>query len=164
MSVSTIGVIGAGAMGSGIAQVAATKGIDVILLDLSEKAVKTGIDAVERRLSAVVTKGKITPAEKDAALRRIKGTTGYDSLEPADVIIEAATEDYDLKTRIFKQLDALVSAEVHHCLQHLVRVHHEACILDIASGASRGPAFFQSRAGHVARRDRARAGDQRCDP
>ena len=112
MSVSTIGVIGAGAMGSGIAQVAATKGIDVILLDVSEKAVKTGIDAVERRLSAVVTKGKITPAEKDAALRRIKGTTGYDSLEPADVIIEAATEDYDLKTRIFKQLDALVSAEV----------------------------------------------------
>ena len=111
MSVSTIGVIGAGAMGSGIAQVAATKGIDVILLDVSEKAVKTGIDAVERRLSAVVTKGKITPAEKDAALRRIKDTTGYDSLEPADVIIEAATEDYDLKTRIFKQLDALVSAE-----------------------------------------------------
>jgi 3-hydroxybutyryl-CoA dehydrogenase len=111
MSVSTIGVIGAGVMGSGIAQVAATKGIDVILLDVSEKAVKTGIDAVERRLSAVVTKGKITPAEKDAALRRIKGTTGYDSLEPADVIIEAATEDYDLKTRIFKQLDALVSAE-----------------------------------------------------
>jgi 3-hydroxybutyryl-CoA dehydrogenase len=111
MSVSTIGVIGAGVMGSGIAQVAATKGIDVILLDVSAKAVKTGIDAVERRLSAVVTKGKITPAEKDAALRRIKGTTGYDSLEAADVIIEAATEDYDLKTRIFKQLDALVSAE-----------------------------------------------------
>ena len=111
MSVSTIGVIEAGVMGSGIAQVAATKGIDVILLDVSEKAVKTGTDAVERRLSAVVTKGKITPAEKDAALQRIKGTTGYDSLEPADVIIEAATEDYDLKTRIFKQLDALVSAE-----------------------------------------------------
>ena len=66
-------------MGSGIAQVAATKGIDVILLDLSEKAVKTGIDAVEGRLSAVVTKGKIKPAEKDAALRRIKGTTRYES-------------------------------------------------------------------------------------
>jgi 3-hydroxybutyryl-CoA dehydrogenase len=97
--------------GQWVAQVAATKGIDVILLDVSEKAVKTGIDAVERRLSAVVTKGKMTPAKKDAALRRIKGTTGYDALEPADVIIEAATEDYELKTRIFKQLDALVSAE-----------------------------------------------------
>jgi 3-hydroxybutyryl-CoA dehydrogenase len=111
MSVSTIGVIGAGVMGSGIAQVAATKGIDVILLDVNDKAVKTGIDAVERRLSAVVTKGKMTPAEKDAALRRIKGTTGYDALEPVDVIIEAATEDYDLKARIFKQVDARVSAD-----------------------------------------------------
>lgn len=111
MSVSTIGVVGAGVMGSGIAQVAARKGIDVILLDVGEKAVTTGIDAGERRLSAVVTKGKITPAEKDAALRGIKGTTGYDALEPADVIIEAATEDYDLKARILKQVDARVSAD-----------------------------------------------------
>jgi 3-hydroxybutyryl-CoA dehydrogenase len=111
MSASTIGVIGAGVIGSGIAEVAATKGIDVILLDLSEKAVKTGIDAAERRLSAVVTKGKMMPAEKDAALRRIKGTTGYDALEPADVIIEAATEDDDLKARIFKQVDARVCAD-----------------------------------------------------
>ena len=107
MSVSTIGVIGAGVMGSGIAQVGATKGIDVTLLDVYEKAIKTGIDAVESR----VTKGKMTPAEKEAALRRIKGSTGWDALEPADVIIEAATEDYDLKARIFKQVDALVSAE-----------------------------------------------------
>ena len=111
MSVSTLGVIGAGVMGSGIAQVAATNGINVILLDVNEKAVKTGIDAVDSRLSRVVTKGKMTAAEKDAAIRRIKGTTAYDNLRPADVIIEAATEDYDLKTRIFKQVDALVSAE-----------------------------------------------------
>ena len=163
MSVSTIGVIGAGAMGSGIAQVAATKGIDVILLDVGEKAVTTGIDAGERRLSAVVTKGKITPAEKDAALRRIKGTTGYDALEPADVI-EAATKNYDNEGKDFQAGGCASECRSHHCLQHLVRLHHQACILDIASGASRGPAFLQSRAGHVARRDRARAGDQRCDP
>src|SRR5271165_6942258 len=79
MSVSTIGVIGAGVMGSGIAQVAATKGINVILLDANEKAVKTGIDAVESRLSGVVTKGKMTAAEKDAAVRRIKGSKGQNS-------------------------------------------------------------------------------------
>jgi 3-hydroxybutyryl-CoA dehydrogenase len=111
MSVSTIGIIGAGVMGSGIAQVAATRGINVILLDASEKAVKTGIGAVENHLTGVVTKGKMTAAEKEAAVRRIKGTTAYDALKPADVIIEAATEDYDLKTKIFKQVDALVSAE-----------------------------------------------------
>jgi 3-hydroxybutyryl-CoA dehydrogenase len=53
----------------------------------------------------------MTPAEKEAAVQRIKGTTAYDALKPADVVIEAATEDYDLKARIFKQVDALVSAE-----------------------------------------------------
>ena len=111
MSVNTIGVIGAGVMGSGIAQVAATNGISVLLLDVNEGAVKKGIEAVESRLNRVVTKGKMTAAEKDAAVRRIAGTTAYDALKPADVIIEAATEDYDLKTKIFKQVDALVSAE-----------------------------------------------------
>ena len=111
MSVSTLGVIGAGIMGSGIAQVAATNGINVLLLDVNEKAVKQGIDAVESRLSRVVAKGKMTAAEKDAAVRRIKGTTAYESLKPADVIIEAATENYDLKTTIFKQVDSQVGAE-----------------------------------------------------
>ncbi len=111
MSVNTIGVIGAGVMGSGIAQVAATNGISVLLLDVNERAVKNGIEAVQNRLNRVLTKGNMTAAEKDAALRRITGTITYDALKPADVIIEAATEDYELKTRIFKQVDALVSAE-----------------------------------------------------
>jgi 3-hydroxybutyryl-CoA dehydrogenase len=97
-------------MGSGIAQVAATNGINVLLLDVNESAVKKGIEAVDSRLNRVVTKGKITAAEKDAAVRRITGTTTYDALKPADVIIEAATEDYDLKAKIFKQVDALISA------------------------------------------------------
>jgi 3-hydroxybutyryl-CoA dehydrogenase len=111
MQVSTIGVIGAGVMGNGIAQVTAAKGIDVILLDVNEKAIKKGIDAVEGRLGRIVAKGQMSAAEKDAAVRRIKSTTAYESLKPADVIIEAATEDYELKTKIFKQLDALVSAD-----------------------------------------------------
>jgi 3-hydroxybutyryl-CoA dehydrogenase len=98
-------------MGSGIAQVAATNGINVFLLDVNEKAVKKGIDAVESSLNRIVTKGKMTAAEKNAAVRRIKGTTAYESLKPADVVIEAATENYDLKAKIFKQVDSLVSAE-----------------------------------------------------
>ena len=111
MSVSTLGIIGAGVMGSGIAQVAVTSGINVLLLDVNEKAVKKGIDDIECRLSRVVTKGKMTAAEKDAAVRRIKGTTAYESLKPADVIIEAATENYDLKAKIFKQVESQVSPE-----------------------------------------------------
>jgi 3-hydroxybutyryl-CoA dehydrogenase len=111
MQVGTIGVIGAGVMGNGIAQVAAMKGIDVILLDVNERAVQKGIDALEGRLGRVVAKGQMSPAEKDAAVRRIKPATAYDSLKSAEVIIEAATENYDLKTRIFEQVDALVSTE-----------------------------------------------------
>jgi 3-hydroxybutyryl-CoA dehydrogenase len=111
MQVGTIGVIGAGVMGNGIAQIAAAKGIEVILLDVNEEVVKKGIDAVEGRLGRVVAKGQMSPAEKEAAVRRIRPTTAYESLKPADVIIEAATEDYGLKTRIFKQVDALVSAD-----------------------------------------------------
>jgi 3-hydroxybutyryl-CoA dehydrogenase len=110
MSVNTIGVIGAGVMGSGIAQVAATNGIDVILLDVNETAVKKGIDGVEGRLAREVAKGKMTLAEKETALRRIKGTSAYESLKPANVIIEAATEDYGLKTKIFSQLDGFIDA------------------------------------------------------
>jgi 3-hydroxybutyryl-CoA dehydrogenase len=98
-------------MGSGIAQVAATKGINVVLLDVDENAVRKGIDAVEGRLGKVVAKGKMTSAEKEAAVGRIKGTTAYEGLKPAGVIIEAATENYDLKTRILKQVDTLVGAE-----------------------------------------------------
>jgi 3-hydroxybutyryl-CoA dehydrogenase len=98
-------------MGSGIAQVAATKGIDVILLDVNEKAVKKGIDAVEGRLGRDVAKGKMTATEKETALRRIKSTTAYDSLKPVPVVIEAATEDYDLKAKIFKQVDELIGSD-----------------------------------------------------
>src|SRR5208283_2570783 len=65
----------------------------------------------EGQLGRVVAKGKMSPGESEAALRRIKGATAYDCLKPADVIIEAATEDYDLKTKIFKKVDALVGAE-----------------------------------------------------
>ena len=111
MPVHTIGVIGAGTMGSGIAQAAATKGFDVILIDMSEAAVAKGIDAVEGRLARIVAKGKMSGAEQEAALGSIHGTTDYAALKPADVVIEAATENYDLKAKILKQIDQLVRSE-----------------------------------------------------
>jgi 3-hydroxybutyryl-CoA dehydrogenase len=108
MQIGAIGVIGAGVMGSGIAQVAASKGIEVILLDVDDKAVKKGIEAVDNRLGRIVAKGKMSTADKEAAMRRIKPATAYGSLKPADMIIEAATENFELKKKIFKQVDALV--------------------------------------------------------
>ena len=110
MPIHTIGVIGAGTMGSGIAQAAAIKGFDVILIDISEAAVGKGIDAVEGRLARIVAKGKMSGSEQKAALKNIHGSTAYAALSSADVVIEAATENYDLKATILKQIDPLVSS------------------------------------------------------
>ena len=110
MTVSTIGIVSAGVMGSGIAQVAATKGLNVALVDVSEAAVRNGVEAIDGRLARLVEKGKMTPAQKATALGRIKGTTSYEDLKPAEVVIEAASEDFGLKTKILKQVDRLIGA------------------------------------------------------
>ena len=111
MSVRTIGVIGAGTMSRGIAQIAATTGLNVTLIDVSEAALKKALDAVEGNLARLVGKGKMTAAERETALRLIRGTTAYEDLKAADVVIEAATENFDTKVKILKQIDALIRAE-----------------------------------------------------
>ena len=111
MPIRTIGVIGAGTMGSGIAQTAATKNLDVVLIDVSEAATAKGIGDVESRLARLVAKGKMSAAEKDAAIGRIHAASDYTALTPADLVIEAATENYDLKVKILKQIDPLVRAD-----------------------------------------------------
>jgi 3-hydroxybutyryl-CoA dehydrogenase len=110
MSASTIGVIGAGIMGSGIAQVAASKGLNVILVDVNDSAVKKGIDGVSERLARLASKGKISTSEKETALQHIKGSATYDALKPADIVIEAATEDFNVKEKILKQVDQVLDA------------------------------------------------------
>ena len=111
MSIRTLAVIGAGTMGSGIAQIVATAGLDVTLIDVSDPAVEKGLDAVARNLARIVARGKMTEAEKDAAIRLIRGTTTFEELKPVDLVIEAVTENFDLKVKILKQVDALVRAE-----------------------------------------------------
>ena len=111
MPVRTIGVVGAGTMGSGIAQVAGVAGLGVSLVDVSDAAVQKGLDAVKSNLARMVARGKATEAEKEAALGLIRGTTALDDLASADVVIEAATEDFALKVNLLKRIDALVSAE-----------------------------------------------------
>ena len=108
MPVRTIGIIGAGTMGSGIAQVATTAGLDAVLVDVSEAAVDKGVSTVARNLDRLVAKGKMSAPEKDAALGRITRSPAYDALRPADIVIEAATENLELKVKILKQLDPLV--------------------------------------------------------
>jgi 3-hydroxybutyryl-CoA dehydrogenase len=111
MPVHTIGVVGAGTMGSGIAQVAGVAGFVVSLIDVSDAAVQKGLDAIKSNLARMVARGKATEAEKEAALGLIRGTTALDGITPADVVIEAATENFELKVNLLKRIDALVPAE-----------------------------------------------------
>jgi 3-hydroxybutyryl-CoA dehydrogenase len=112
MSISTVGIIGAGTMGNGIAQACATSGIQVVMVDISDAAVAKGIATVAASLDRLLKKEKITAADKDAALARIQGSTRYDDLKGAQLVIEAATENYDLKVKILQQIDAIVPADV----------------------------------------------------
>jgi 3-hydroxybutyryl-CoA dehydrogenase len=111
MAVRTIGIIGAGTMGSGIAQISATAGLNVILVDVSEAAVDKGIATVACNLARLAARGTLSAADKDAALRRINRSATYDALRPADLVIEAAPESFELKVKVLKQIDPLVRAD-----------------------------------------------------
>lgn len=109
MAIQTVGIIGAGTMGNGIAQVCALAGINVIMVDISTEAVERGVKTVAGSLDRMVKKEKISPAAKDAALALIRGTTAYADLAGAELVIEAATENEGLKLRILKEIDAIVA-------------------------------------------------------
>jgi len=112
MTIKTVGIIGAGTMGNGIAQACAVSGLNVVMVDISEAAVAKGIATVSGSLDRLLKKEKITAADKTAALARIQGSTQYDDLKGAQLVIEAATENVDLKVKILKQVDALLAPEV----------------------------------------------------
>ena len=112
MSITTVGIVGAGTMGNGIAQACAVKGIDVVMVDIAQAAVDKGIATVGKSLDRLLQKEKITEADRDAALGRIKGSTSYDDLKKAQLVIEAATENHELKNKSLKQLDELLDPEV----------------------------------------------------
>ncbi len=111
-TLKVVGIVGAGTMGNGIAQACAVAGLDVVMVDISDAAVSKGLATVAGSLDRLLRKEKITEADKAAALGRIQGSTRYEDLQRADIVIEAATENFELKLRILKQIDALVAPEV----------------------------------------------------
>jgi 3-hydroxybutyryl-CoA dehydrogenase len=104
MDIRTVGVVGAGQMGNGIAHVFALAGFDVLLTDISEDSLKKALETVGRNLDRQVSRGKITAEDKAAALGRIKTTLKLADLGPTDLIIEAATERETVKQAIFEDL------------------------------------------------------------
>ena len=105
MEVKTFGVIGAGQMGGGIAQVAAMSGLDVIMNDIKEEFVEKGLAGITKILGRSVEKGKMSEADKDAVLGRIKTSVSLQDMASADYVVEAATENEEIKYQIFKDLD-----------------------------------------------------------
>ena len=107
MEVKVFGVIGAGQMGNGIAQVAAASGLDVIMNDVKQEFVDKGLKTIGGILARNVEKGKMTAAEKDALLGRIKSSVSLKDMAAADFVVEAATEKQDIKFQIFRDLDQM---------------------------------------------------------
>ncbi|MER7778340.1 3-hydroxyacyl-CoA dehydrogenase family protein [Streptomyces sp. NPDC096191] len=103
-----LAVIGAGLMGSGIAQVAAQAGWDVVLRDVTDEALRRGTDGIRTSYDRFVAKGKLAAEEADAALARITATTDLDAVADADVVVEAVFEKLEVKHEIFRALDKLV--------------------------------------------------------
>jgi 3-hydroxybutyryl-CoA dehydrogenase len=111
MNLQNIGVIGAGTMGNGIAQVCALAGFNVTLIDISESALQKAIATVDKNLDRQVLKNTLTHEQKLAALDKIRTSTDYNSLQNVQMVIEAATENLDLKLRVLQQIAAQVSAD-----------------------------------------------------
>jgi 3-hydroxybutyryl-CoA dehydrogenase len=111
MEVKTIGVVGAGQMGSGIAQVAAQAGYQVLLLDASEEALRRGLEAIRRSLAKFLEKGRITEEALEAALGRIRTTLDLEAFREADLIVEAIVEDEGAKRALLERLGALAKPE-----------------------------------------------------
>lgn len=112
MDIKKIGVIGAGTMGNGIAQIASSIGCDVVMRDIDMKFVERGLANIDKFLARSVEKGKVTAEQKDQILGRIKGTDKLEDLADVDFVIEAVIEDLDLKRDVFGKLDKVCRPEV----------------------------------------------------
>ena len=112
MEIKTFGVIGAGQMGCGIAQVAAQSGLNVVMNDIKDEFVQRGLSTITKFFDKGIQKGKLTEAQKAEVLGRIKPSTSLDDMAAADFVVEAAVEREDLKFEIFRKLDKICRPEV----------------------------------------------------
>ena len=111
MQIERVGVIGAGTMGNGIAQSCAVAGVDVVMVDVAQAAVDRGLQAIDGSLERLQKKDKITGEARAAAVAHVRGTTEFADLAPANLIVEAATENLDVKLRILRDVDALAAPD-----------------------------------------------------
>ncbi len=109
--IKKVGVLGCGLMGSGIAQVAAQAGYDTVVREVEQKFLDKGIGGIEKSLGKFVEKGKLSAADRDASMGRLKGTTSLDDLADCDIVIEAIIENAELKKETYAALDKIVKKD-----------------------------------------------------
>ncbi|TEU21836.1 MAG: 3-hydroxybutyryl-CoA dehydrogenase [Anaerolineales bacterium] len=112
MEIKKVGVVGCGLMGSGIVEVCAKAGYEVVVSEINDEFLQKGLGRLNKSLSRAVSKGKATQEEMEAALARVKGTTDTADFAPCDLVIEAAIENMELKKQIFAELDGILRPEV----------------------------------------------------
>ena len=132
MEIKNVGVVGCGVMGSGIAQVCAQSGYQVVVSEINDELLNKGLALINSALSRSVDKGKISQQDKESILARIKGTTNTQDFRDCDLIIEAAVENMDLKKKIFAEVDKI-------CPKHAILATNTSClsIIDMAMITSR---------------------------
>jgi 3-hydroxybutyryl-CoA dehydrogenase len=128
MSIGTVGVIGAGQMGAGVAQVAAQAGVKVLLNDISEDLVAHGLESVGRNLDRMIQRGRFKPDERDRIMRRIDTTAKLEDLKDTDFVIEAVVENEDAKIALFQKLDKV-------CPEHVIFASNTSSISITRMGA-----------------------------
>jgi len=136
MAITTVGVLGCGLMGSGVAQVAAGAGFRTIVLEASDAALERGMGRISNFLNDGVAKGKVTAEARDTTLAHLSGTTRYTDLAPCDLVIEAIIEDRAAKARAYAEVEAVVSST---CL--LASNTSSLCITELAAATRRPDRF-----------------------
>ena len=132
MEIKKVGVVGCGIMGSGITQVCAQSGYQVIVSEVNDELLNKGIASIDSFLTKSIERGKLSQPEKDSTLARIKGTTSTKDFSDCDLVIEAVVEDMDLKKKVFAELDKI-------CSRQSILASNTSClsIIDIAAATTR---------------------------
>jgi len=132
MEIKKVGVVGAGIMGGGIAQVSAQAGLEVVISEINDELLNKGLAGINKVLSRNVEKGRMSQEDKDATMSRIKGTTDMKVFASCDLVIEAVPENMDLKKKVFAELDKI-------CPKHAILASNTSClsVIDMAKATNR---------------------------
>jgi 3-hydroxybutyryl-CoA dehydrogenase len=132
MAIQTVGVLGCGLMGAGIAQISAAAGLRTIVLEVNEEVLRKGLSRIDKFLSDGVARGKVAAADRDKTLANLSGTTRYADLGPCDLVIEAIVENVDIKKQAYAQVEAHVAPA---CL--IASNTSSLCITELAAATKR---------------------------